>query len=211
MLEHLGSEVPPFADDPVILDKLKRRQRFGIYFVYSLVLFAAMFVYTARFLLYSLLNQGSLGVLIYILFPIFFLPLALVIGGELGFIIYGVERRNALPALIAIPLFFLAMRLPLLSPVPNGAERHFYAHRPEYEQIVIQARAAQLPANTPFNVHIEKEVPLVVMFDPEDGHYVYIVYAKQRSDLDGTDACDRDGDGLRQLDKTWWMCFRDAN
>ena len=207
MLEQPQFEILPFADDPTVVARLKYKRDKRI--TYWLLIFVPVFTYLIKYSLFSIGNQGTLGILAIFCLPVAVLPI--VVSCELWFIVYGIWCGDALPVLAAIPLFLLAAYLPLLPLIPNDSQRHFSAHRAEYELIARQANAGFLFADISFRAHIERRKPLVVMFNPEGYNYTYIVYAKQRSDLYRIAACDYDGSIADQLDETWWLCFRDWN
>jgi hypothetical protein len=167
--------------------------------------------YLAKYFFFALGNQGAMGPLGLFFLPLFAIILIVAVLIEIIAIAYAVVYRNALPALGFVLLLLLAIFLPPLPFPPSPTEQNFYANRADYEAVVALAKQGPLPKDAPFFAHIEKENPLVVLFNPYNDSYTYVAYAEKRDDLDKTDACYYDGGIHSQIGDTWWLCFREWN
>jgi hypothetical protein len=191
--------------------KSKNENRREKNFAYFMLFAVPIGTYVAKYIFFAVGNQGTLGLFGIVLLPLICIPIAVAIAFEISAIYYALYARDAIPAVGFVLLFVLAVWLPLPPLPPGDTENHFYSHRAEYEAVVPLAKSGQLPQNAPFHAHIEKQNPLVILFNPFDDFYNYIAYAQKREDLDQTDACYYDGGINSQIGDGWWLCFREWN
>ncbi len=190
---------------------LKSNRNWGKRTTYFFLIGIPICTYLVKYYFFALGNQGTLGPLALFFLPLVAIILVAAVLFEIVAIAYGLVYRNVRPALGFIVLFLLAIFLPLFPLPPSETEQNFYDHRTEYEAVVTLAKNGALPKYAPFFAHIEKESPLVILFNPSNDNYIYVAYAETRDDLDKTDACYYDGGIHSQIGDTWWLCFREWN
>jgi hypothetical protein len=179
--------------------------------VYFFLFAIPIVVYIGKYVFFAIGNQGTMGIMALCLVPFILIPIGVVIAFEIFALIYAVVSKDIVPAICFVVLILLAIVLPLLPLPPSDTEKHFYDHKAQYQAIVDLAKQGKLPENAAFHAHLEKQNPLVILFNPFDDFYTYIAYAQKVEDLDKTDVCYYDGNIHSQIGDTWWMCFREWN